>query len=453
MAYGFKEVDSNIWGSEGGTDYFGSALAAVDYPWKGWGDSPSLGLGSMGAGYGFAQQDAGFGFGGAVGSSGMPSYFASSFGFNPGGALSAAEQAGMQGAGNPTAGLGETGYAMLDQHNADIAKAAAKHGVPANLVKTILNREGSGDWVNNNRVAYLRGSRILPFVGMFQAAMDRVGYDFDKAIGNKAYQIEALAAQLKSIYNNEAGQNWDNTIKVHFGGPQALNGTFTDELGMNSNQYYQSAKDLWMKMDRMGGADSSQWSGYGAGGGLVSIFGHGNVPDWGGFNVKSSLGYYGYGTQFGLSGDVHTGLDIPGSYGSPYKAPAGGTVLCAGTGQGRDHMGGSCDAFGDTKGGAGRVEVMLDNGAVLIFGHSASSAFRPGQRFNAGQTLGTIGYMNSDHVHLEARVKDPSKPSGWKIVDPREVLGSGGASGNYGAAGPTNFTSRIQQIMMRNYGR
>jgi murein DD-endopeptidase MepM/ murein hydrolase activator NlpD len=68
---------------------------------------------------------------------------------------------------------------------------------------------------------------------------------------------------------------------------------------------------------------------------------------------------------------------------------------------------------------------------VLIFGHSQGSFVQPGQRINAGDALGTIGWANSDHIHLEARVRDPSTPSGWRIVDPRTVLGesSGGWSG------------------------
>ena len=84
----------------------------------------------------------------------------------------------------------------------------------------------------------------------------------------------------------------------------------------------------------------------------------------------------------------------------------------------------------DGRGGAGRIEVQLDNGAVLIFGHSQGSFVQPGQRINAGDALGTIGWANSNHVHLEARVRDPSTASGWRIVDPRSVLGGGWGGGS-----------------------
>ena len=122
--------------------------------------------------------------------------------------------------------------------------------------------------------------------------------------------------------------------------------------------------------------------------------------------------------------------------GTAYRAPMGGVVTCAGTGVGNGTNGQGCAAFQDTiSGGAGRVEVLLDNGITLIYGHSSGSALRPGQRFNAGTVLGWSGGMNSPHVHLEARVPDSSMPSGYRIVDPRTVLG-GASTGGYSAAQP-----------------
>jgi murein DD-endopeptidase MepM/ murein hydrolase activator NlpD len=99
-------------------------------------------------------------------------------------------------------------------------------------------------------------------------------------------------------------------------------------------------------------------------------------------------------------------------------------VTCAGTGVGPGANGGGCAAFGDTDGGgAGRIEVQFDNGVVLIYGHSSASLLQPGQRVNPGQPVALSGGMYGPHIHLEARVRDPSTPSGWRIVDPRTVVG------------------------------
>jgi murein DD-endopeptidase MepM/ murein hydrolase activator NlpD len=109
---------------------------------------------------------------------------------------------------------------------------------------------------------------------------------------------------------------------------------------------------------------------------------------------------------------------------SPIYAPMSGVVTCAGTNNGAGVDKGRCAAFNDYfGGGAGRIKIRLDNGAVLIFGHSSRANVSPGQRVSAGTMLGTSGGMNSPHIHLEARVRDASMPSGWRIVDPRTVLG------------------------------
>lgn len=163
----------------------------------------------------------------------------------------------------------------------------------------------------------------------------------------------------------------------------------------------------------------------------------GTVEDWGEFNLPSNAmcngrPCYTYGTQYGLDGHSHTGLDVRMDPGTPFYAPTSGTVMCAGTGVGQGADGGGCGAFGCqgycVGGSAGRLKVLLDNGAVLIFGHASTSALKPNQRFNTGALLGTSGGMNSAHTHLEARVRDSSTPSGWRIVDPRTVLGGGGST-------------------------
>lgn len=168
----------------------------------------------------------------------------------------------------------------------------------------------------------------------------------------------------------------------------------------------------------------------GGGAGLSGIVGGMQAPISYEFGVESDLGLYGYGDQYGLDGTQHTGIDIAVPYGTNFYAPMAGTVTCAGTGVGMGADGGGCAAFNDLMGGgAGRVEVKLDNGVVLIYGHASADALPVGYHFQAGQLLGASGGENGAHIHLEARVPDASTPSGWRIVDPRTVLGGGIATG------------------------
>jgi len=148
----------------------------------------------------------------------------------------------------------------------------------------------------------------------------------------------------------------------------------------------------------------------------------GSVESWGVFNAPSENGLYGYGAQYGMNGINHTGVDIVAPLESPIYAPFSGTINCAGSGVGTDHGGGPCAAFNDYFGsGAGRIELQSGND-VLIFGHSSKAMVKPGDHVTAGQEIGTSGGMNSPHTHLEARVPDGSTPSGWRIVNPADMV-------------------------------
>jgi len=347
------------------------------------------------------------------------------------------------------AGIAGGNWAALDAHNAEINAAAARYGVPANLIKSMINRESSGNWDANNYVyGGLRGQRMLPFVGIFESTASSWGLDFDAMVGNKQAQIDGMARIIKGLSDQYGG--FENAAYVYFGGEDALpgRGGFVDEYGMDSNTYGQKAIDGWRQLDQLSG-----YAGAYTGGGsfdVSGLFSGGQVHDWGEFGADSDNGFYGYGTQYGLNGRQHTGVDVAMPVGSAYRAPMGGTVMCAGTGQGTGADGSSCAAFGDYFGnGAGRVEVLLDNGAVLIYGHSSTAALRPGQRFNAGDVLGTSGGMVSPHIHLEARVRDPSTPSGWRIVDPRTVLGGGGIGG--GGVAPQTQQRQSFSDLIRSY--
>jgi murein DD-endopeptidase MepM/ murein hydrolase activator NlpD len=147
---------------------------------------------------------------------------------------------------------------------------------------------------------------------------------------------------------------------------------------------------------------------------ITQMFGNVAIPADFEFNIPSTNNLYGYGASYGMNGTNHTGIDVPLPVNTPYYAPLSGIVTCAGTGYGSGADGGGCAAFGDDFGsGAGRVEVQLSNGVVLIYGHSSKSLLKPGDTFQAGQQIGTSGGQLSPHIHLEARVRDASTPSGW----------------------------------------
>jgi hypothetical protein len=140
---------------------------------------------------------------------------------------------------------------------------------------------------------------------------------------------------------------------------------------------------------------------------------------------------YDYGRYYGLNGREHPGIDVGLPYDTTLYAPMAGTIVCAGTGRGAGADGGGCAAFNDTGDGGpgnpvqgvGRIELLLDNGAALVIGHSRQCFHAPGTRVEAGQPIGTSGGMYGAHIHPEMRLRDASMPSGWRICDPRDVLG------------------------------
>ena len=165
-------------------------------------------------------------------------------------------------------------------------------------------------------------------------------------------------------------------------------------------------------------------------------------PVWGGVsryllsqhdeNMDPSIcHYYDYVTQYCLNWTPqvcgHPGLDVSMPYGTTLYAPAAGTITCAGTGVGSGYDQGGCAAYSDFgpggagPAGAGRVELLLDDGTVVIYGHSAQALVPLGARVQAGDAVATSGYMNSDHTHFEVRVPNVNCVSGYAIPDPLTI--------------------------------
>jgi murein DD-endopeptidase MepM/ murein hydrolase activator NlpD len=307
-------------------------------------------------------------------------------------------------------------WSKVDQWNSAISAASAKYGVPANLIKAVMRLESGGNWIDSDPGAGAVGvMQIMPF---WNGTAGLNIYDPTQNIAMGAYI-------LSQAYKNQG--TWEGAAREYFAGPGGAWSGNTDAYGTNPNTYWATVNRYWQELN---GASGTAGTGYnpnpGGSGNISSIFGGTTPPISFEFNAGGGPNLYAYGTSYGLNGSNHTGLDVSVPMKTPYYSPGAGTVTCAGTNNGPGADGGGCAAFQDTiGGGAGRVEIQLDNGTVLIFGHSNQSAVKVGQRVNAGTLLGLSGGMNGPHVHLEARVRDPSMPSGWRIVDPRTVLGGG----------------------------
>jgi murein DD-endopeptidase MepM/ murein hydrolase activator NlpD len=350
-------------------------------------------------------------------------------------------------AGGQTGTLSQSG--RFDEANPLIAQSASRFGVPPSILKAIINRESSGDWNRNGgRFPQIRSGAagyILPYVGIFANAWTSWGCpgSASQAVGNQQAQVDCLARGLRRFYDKSPSKSWESVASMHFSGQWDPNSTWRDENGMSVQQYVSS----FMREAQMfgqvggpapgGGAIGGNGAG-GAAGGLATVWGGKGSPNLSyGFGAKNSLGLYSYGRNYGMNGSDHTGIDIPMAINSPVYTPVGGTVVCACTGSG-----GGCSAFNDTIGnGCGRIELQLDNGHRVVFGHSSRSNVQIGQRVNAGQQVGTSGGMNGPHIHLEYRVPDSSMPAGYRLVNPSQYLGGGaiptsGASGGVSSGGP-----------------
>jgi murein DD-endopeptidase MepM/ murein hydrolase activator NlpD len=345
----------------------------------------------------------------------------------------------------PSSAGGE--WAQLDRFNTGFANASSNtsNKVPANLLKAVLAVEGSygNDW-GRAPVTVGPGRTVNPFNGMMQTTAQANGYDWNRIMTDPNYAIWTSADVLDRLYSQYGGQyGWDGVVRAYFSGNPAPS-NWTDELGNNTNAYHDNVVGKWQHLDSLGGSNPSQdpanggYPASGGGGGSFSAIwgGKPNVPITFEFHGRGGPDLYGYGTAYGLNGSEHTGVDVGVPLNSNLYAPMSGTVTCAGTNNGPGTNGGGCSAFNDVMGGGnGRIEIQLDNGSVIILGHTSASRVQPGQRVSAGQLVGLSGGMNGAHVHVEARVRDPSMSSGWRIVDPRQVLG-GAFTGSYSASGP-----------------
>jgi murein DD-endopeptidase MepM/ murein hydrolase activator NlpD len=162
------------------------------------------------------------------------------------------------------------------------------------------------------------------------------------------------------------------------------------------------------------------------GGALASIWGNTNARDSQAFGVVTpgiDQSIYAYGRDYGLSGG-HTGLDVAMPRGSALYMPQGfnGVVtLAGGSGVFRDE---DYDG-GKSLPGVGELRIALDNGDILILGHTSKINVQRGQRITGGMLVALAGSAGGDHLHLEVRRKNPNGT--YTLVDPRTYFAQQGA--------------------------
>jgi hypothetical protein len=149
------------------------------------------------------------------------------------------------------------GWAALNAHNAEIGAAARARDVPPNLLKSMINRESSGNWDRDGSGVVDVGrvkpdgspNRYAAFTGIDEATADSCGYDFEELVGNKALQIEAMATVLAGLAKKHGG--FDRAATIYFGGTDALEVVSYDEFGMCSDEYTRKAINDWRALDAM----------------------------------------------------------------------------------------------------------------------------------------------------------------------------------------------------------
>ncbi len=154
--------------------------------------------------------------------------------------------------------------------------------------------------------------------------------------------------------------------------------------------------------------------------------------------VNWPLEDYRYGGVF-FEGQVHTGVDIPATKGTPVLAAADGKVIWAGYGLYRGVPGDTTDPYGRA------VMIQHDFGfqgrrLYTVYGHLQQVFVPRGQFVSMGDELGLVGdtgFVTGPHLHMEVRwgeltyfdTLNPElwlvPPQGWGVLAAR-LMNTGG---------------------------
>jgi cell wall-associated NlpC family hydrolase len=168
-----------------------------------------------------------------------------------------------------------------------------------------------------------------------------------------------------------------------------------------------------------GGGGPGSYSSYEAVTGGIPEFG---VTEW---SQGGGAGMYKYAAGLGMPGG-HPALDIGTPTGTQLYAGISGTVMIdGGTGvyalEGQEYVPYT-----------GHLQIQLDNGDVVVYGHMYQIDVRVGQRVEANTPIGTSGYYNGPHLHLEYWLNKPHALGAYTAADPRLAM-SGNFSGQFGS--------------------
>ena len=214
-------------------------------------------------------------------------------------------------------------------------------------------------------------------------------------------------------------KTWEQAAAAYLGAIDANGNIVGGDINVTGKQYVAIVMENLAKVKA-----AKQAAPKGGGTGFSSIWGGQGNPkitqEIGVVSPNIDQRIYQYGREFGFAGG-HTGLDIGLARGSQLYLPQGfsGVVVERAPGYFKDEDYGD-DGYSYDR---GELRIRLDNGWELILGHNSKNLVMPGTRVSGGDLVALSGSAGGDHLHLELRIPDPSTPSGWRIVDPRQYLG------------------------------
>lgn len=154
-------------------------------------------------------------------------------------------------------------WATLDGMNSYIQNAAQQTGVPANLIKAMLAREGSfgkDKYVTDvgRRKPDGTPDNIYAFNGIYESTAESYGIDFNRMVQDDAYAVWAMGRVLQGVKeNNPFLQSWDDAAAYYFAGPNWDNPTWRDEVGntVDSYKYHPQGGVItrWKMLDQAAG--------------------------------------------------------------------------------------------------------------------------------------------------------------------------------------------------------
>jgi len=245
------------------------------------------------------------------------------------------------GAPGSTAGVGSaSGWEALNQFDTHFSSASQKvaqetgQQVPPNVVKALIGLEsGRSDKQIGEKNCTIRPEAgcLAVWTGIFEQTAKSWGLDFNRIVNDPEYAIYAVTVGLTKIANYTDPNNpnktvlesygWEGVATYYFGGPNALKGGFTDELGRPSSQYAEEFMIYLDQLDAATGSGSPQAPGGAPDGYKPQPTGNGKID-----NMVAAAGSY---------------IGLPYIWGGPYGTggPGSNTFNASGAPQGFDCSG------------------------------------------------------------------------------------------------------------------